>query len=85
MSATYESVLNEARKLGEKERAKLVSALTPPATRRVKKPKTSKGNQVISTLRDWVDEMEKTKNPKRGSAAKAAERIRKQNDRGYKI
>ncbi len=40
---------------------------------------------VIAALRAWVDKMEKFENPKRNSSAKTAERIRKANDRGFKL
>jgi hypothetical protein len=40
---------------------------------------------VIAALREKVDEMERTENPKANSSAKIGERIRKWNDRGYTL
>lgn len=84
MSPTFETVLKQAKALPIAERRKLVEALNKPNGYKTRAKKWD-DDPAIKALRAWVDEMEKTENPKRNSSAKIAERIRKSNDRGYTL
>lgn len=84
MSPTFETVLKQAKALPVADRRRLVDALNKPNGHK-KRAKKWDDDPTILKLRAWVDEMEKTENPKRNSSAKIAERIRKWNDRGYKL
>ena len=96
MSTTFEAVLSQAEKLSRRERTRLINILSKPSLpdpdKRTKArptpPVAKNGNSdeaVFSALRAWVDEIVRTENYKPNSSAKIAERIRKWNDRGYKL
>ncbi len=84
MSPTFEIVLKQAKALPVAERRKLVEMLNKPNGHK-KRAKKWDDDPVIIALRAKVDEMEKSENLEPNSAAKVAERIRKWNDRGYKL
>lgn len=93
MSSTFESVLNLAEKLDEVEKARLISALSNPPTQQMRNEQRTpqpaqndaRDDAVIAALRAWVDEIESSPDPKRRTSARISERIRKKNDRGYKL
>lgn len=85
MSTTFETVLEQANTLSIADRQKLVEVLKKKSNGRKTREKKWDDDPSIIALRAWVDEMEKTENPKRNSSAKIAERIRKWNDRGYTL
>ncbi len=85
MSTTFETVLEQANTLSVADRQKLVEVLKKKSNGRKTREKKWDDDPLVKTLRAWVDEMEKTENPKRNSSAKIAERIRKWNDRGYTL
>lgn len=95
MQETFESVLKQAEKLSDSDKARLISELSGPAPKRVARSKSARSavhdkkddrdKAVIRALREWVDEIASSPDPKRRTSARIAERIRKKNDRGYTL
>jgi len=85
MSPTFEAVLEQANSLSVADRKKLAIILGKPNGRSRTAKNGTDDDAVIAALRAWVNEMEKSENLKRNSSAKIAERIRKENDRGYSL
>lgn len=85
MSPTFETVLEQANALSAADRKRLAKILGKTNGRGRPAENGTEDDAVIAALRSWVDEMEKTENPKLNSSAKIAERIRKWNDRGYSL
>ncbi len=84
MSPTFETVLEQAKALRVADRRKLVEALNKPNGHK-KRPKKWDDDPVIKALRSWVDEIEASTDPEIRASIETAERIRKWNDRGYKL
>ncbi|MFZ1702339.1 MAG: hypothetical protein WBO10_07890 [Pyrinomonadaceae bacterium] len=85
MPLTFETVLEQANALPVADRKRLAAILGKANGKSGLAKREKDDEAAIAELRAWVNEMEKTENPKRNSSAKIAERIRKWNDRGYKL
>lgn len=84
MSPSFETVLEQANALSAADRRRLEKTLKESNGHR-RTAKNGTDDEAIAALSAWVDEMEKTENPKRNSSAKIAERIRRRNDRGHTL
>ncbi|MBK8466940.1 MAG: hypothetical protein IPL32_14040 [Chloracidobacterium sp.] len=85
MSATFETVLKQAKALPVTERRKLVEALKKPNSLKKTSAKKWDDDPVIKELRAWVDKIEKSNDPEIRKSLEIAERIREYNDRKFEI
>jgi len=85
MLPTFETVLEQAKALSAADRKRLAAVLSQTSARSNTSKNGTDDDAVIAALRAKVDAMEKSENLKPNSSARVAERIRKWNDRGYKL
>lgn len=85
MSPTFETVLEQAKTLSIADREKLVEVLKKKSNGRKTRAKKWDDDPVIKALRSWVDEIEASTDPEIRASIETAERIRKWNDRGFKL
>lgn len=84
MSPTFETVLEQAKSLTNADRRRLVDELSKPNGNR-KRERRWDDDPTIKALRAWVDKIEESTDPEIRSSIETAERIRKWNDRGFKL
>jgi len=85
MSPVLEKLLKEAEKLSPSERSELADRLTVSTEGQRDTKTNGLEPNFIRELREWVDALETSDSRGRNSSARVAEKIRRSNDRDYKL